>query len=342
MKSTDIPSLFTIPWANSAGGTYVQTIPSDSQIGVTDGRASLHDGFPPLTFISELSGGVKPFGKDFNGILKWITQAEQWSQAGGPAIYSGTLSTAVGGYPKNAVVASATTAGVIYVCTVDDNITDPDASGAGWSTLVLSSSLGVFLPLAGGTMTGALTLAGAPTAPLHAAPKSYVDAAISAGAVAYFAMSSAPTGWLKANGAAVSRTTYATLFTAIGTTFGNGDGSTTFNLPDLRGEFLRGYDDSRGVDSGRTFGSSQKGSLVAFDVPGVGVFNIGTTTLLTLAAAQAVIGLDAYSTGDYAGGQIPGVTATSTDTLPGDIAGGQCGSGVTRPRNIALLACIKY
>ncbi|MCK9131735.1 phage tail protein [Haemophilus influenzae] len=63
------------------------------------------------------------------------------------------------------------------------------------------------------------------------------------GEVAFFARTTPPSGWLKANGAAVSRTTYAALFAAIGTTFGAGDGSSTFNLPDLRGEFVRGLDD---------------------------------------------------------------------------------------------------
>ena len=63
-----------------------------------------------------------------------------------------------------------------------------------------------------------------------------------------------PTGWLKCNGAAISRTAYAKLFAAIGTVFGAGDGFTTFNLPDLRGEFVRGWDDGRGVDGGRAFG----------------------------------------------------------------------------------------
>lgn len=64
--------------------------------------------------------------------------------------------------------------------------------------------------------------------------------AMPAGAVIPFAGSSAPTGFLLADGSAVSRTTYSALFTAIGTTFGAGDGSTTFNLPDLRGIFVRG------------------------------------------------------------------------------------------------------
>lgn len=68
-----------------------------------------------------------------------------------------------------------------------------------------------------------------------------------------------PTGWLKCNGDLVSRTQYAALFAAVGTRFGVGDGSTTFALPDLRGEFIRGWDDARGVDAARVLGSSQGG-----------------------------------------------------------------------------------
>ena len=60
------------------------------------------------------------------------------------------------------------------------------------------------------------------------------------GMIAPFAMTSAPTGWLTCDGTAVSRTTYSDLYTAIGTTWGSGDGTSTFNLPDLRGAFLRG------------------------------------------------------------------------------------------------------
>ena len=87
--------------------------------------------------------------------------------------------------------------------------------------------------------------------------KAETDQKAPAGAVVYFARNSAPAGWLKANGAAISRAVYADLFAAIGTTFGAGDGFNTFNLPDLRGEFVRGWDDGRGVDTGRAFGSSQ-------------------------------------------------------------------------------------
>ena len=84
-----------------------------------------------------------------------------------------------------------------------------------------------------------------------------IDALVPAGTVIHVAMSNAPEGYLAANGSAVSRQTYARLFAAIGTTFGGGDGSTTFNLPDLRGEFIRGWDNGRGVDSGRQIGSWQ-------------------------------------------------------------------------------------
>lgn len=88
-------------------------------------------------------------------------------------------------------------------------------------------------------------------------PAGFSPSGIPAGQIIYVGFSSAPTGYLKANGAAVSRSVYASLFTAIGTTFGVGDGSTTFNVPDLRGEFIRGWDDSRGVDVSRAFGSAQ-------------------------------------------------------------------------------------
>jgi len=86
------------------------------------------------------------------------------------------------------------------------------------------------------------------------------------GSVAMLATTTAPLGWLKANGALINRVTYAGLFAVIGTTFGAGDGSTTFALPDLRGEFLRGWNDGRAVvDAGRAFGSLQTDGLKTHD-----------------------------------------------------------------------------
>jgi microcystin-dependent protein len=79
---------------------------------------------------------------------------------------------------------------------------------------------------------------------------------VPAGTIVMYAANSAPSGWLECNGASIDRTTYAALFAAIGTTFGSVSG-TVFNVPDLRGHFVRGWDNSRGVDSARAFGSSQ-------------------------------------------------------------------------------------
>jgi len=100
MQSTNIPSKIPLPFANSASSTYKYSIPTASQIGITNGKASLTDGFPPLTFTPIGSGGVPPFGGDMNGILYEITAIQQWQEAGGFFPYDSTFSTAIGGYPK--------------------------------------------------------------------------------------------------------------------------------------------------------------------------------------------------------------------------------------------------
>lgn len=88
------------------------------------------------------------------------------------------------------------------------------------------------------------------------------EAMVPTGSTQMFAGTSAPRGWLIADGSAVSRTTYAALFSVIGTTYGAGNGSTTFNLPDLRGVVVRGVDRGRNLDPGRAQGSYQ-GDLLA-------------------------------------------------------------------------------
>jgi microcystin-dependent protein len=82
------------------------------------------------------------------------------------------------------------------------------------------------------------------------------------GTVLSFAGASTPSGFLLCDGSAISRTTYASLFTAIGVAHGNGDGSTTFHLPDYRGRFLRGRDagTSRDPDAGSRTASNSGGN----------------------------------------------------------------------------------
>ncbi|MBB5074333.1 microcystin-dependent protein [Bartonella callosciuri] len=85
----------------------------------------------------------------------------------------------------------------------------------------------------------------------------------SPGFIGTFAMEKIPTGWLLCDGKAYSRSTYANLFAALGETWGKGDGNTTFNVPDLRGMFLRGLDSGKEIDKGRRLGSRQEESFKA-------------------------------------------------------------------------------
>lgn len=150
---------------------------------------------------------------------------------------------------------------------------------------------------------------------------------IPSGAIQAFARNTAPSGWLVADGSAVSRTTYADLFAAIGTTFGAGDASTTFNLPDLRGEFIRGWDDGRGVDGGRAFGSSQDQSTEDLYAQ-ITMFN--PTVMHRIDTPEWTITHNDSDPGGTGSGTRE--TGTKVDSL---------GTGETRPRNIALLYCIK-
>lgn len=139
------------------------------------------------------------------------------------------------------------------------------------------------------------------------------------GQVAFFAAAGAPAGWLKCNGAAVSRSTYSALFNRIGTTFGAGDGGSTFNLPDLRGEFVRGWDDGRGIDSGRAFGSAQASQ------------NLSHTHTSVIGQSSGGSSGGQYSSGDDYTNSVYTNANTSAS-----------GGNESRPRNTALLACIKY
>jgi len=75
--------------------------------------------------------------------------------------------------------------------------------------------------------------------------------AVPAGTIMPYAGSSAPTGWALCDGSAISRTTYSTLFAIVSTTYGSGDGSTTFALPDLRGRTVFGKDNMGGTTASR-------------------------------------------------------------------------------------------
>jgi hypothetical protein len=135
MLASSIPNKFPIPFGNSAGGGFIRAIPTPSQVGITNGAASLTDGFPPLTFTAVAAGGTPPFGQDFNGILNQVTAWLRWHEAGGPVVWDNTFSTSIGGYPSGSVVQSATTPGLFWFSSADNNTNNPDSGGANWTAL---------------------------------------------------------------------------------------------------------------------------------------------------------------------------------------------------------------
>lgn len=122
------------------------------------------------------------------------------------------------------------------------------------------------------------------------------------GIVQQYAGSSAPVGWLLCYGQAVSRATYAGLFQVIGTAFGAGDGSTTFNLPDLRGRVVAGADNMGGTAAGRlninTTGNTTNTNATISGIPSTAALSIGMkvvgpgipvgATILTIPTANSI------------------------------------------------------
>ena len=132
----------------------------------------------------------------------------------------------------------------------------------------------------------------------------------------WWTQTTAPDGWLICDGSQVSRTTYSDLFSVIGTTFGSGDGSTTFTLPDLRAAFVRG---SGSKDSySATFGQTQTGTNI----------NVVTNSYPTTVNVYSSDGIAGRGNGKY----------TNWDST----SEGFMTSYYVRPYNIALTPVIKY
>jgi len=178
-----------------------------------------------------------------------------------------------------------------------------------------------------------VTRAGKGSALTHTEMDTNLGYLVPAGFVMAFAHATIPSGWLECNGAAISRTTYADLFSTIGTYYGTGDGSSTFNIPDLRGQFIRGWDHGAGNDPDAA-SRTNRGDSTTGD-------NVGTK--------QA----DANSAHTH-GGVPNGAQGVDTDSHGHDInvIKHQDASGATttntsssgsesRPKNIQMPWCIK-
>ena len=270
------------------------------------------------------------------------------SAAGSPA-YAFDNDADTGMFRPSANTLGFSTAGVLRVQISDSGldmsnglpIRFQDASGSPFVSLKspssLSANVSLTLPpsiLDGGFIqtdaSGNLsfqTIAGVPT-----------------GSVFCIAVATVPSGYLECNGAAVNKSTYADLFAVIGITYGGTNASSTFNLPYLRGEFIRGFDNGRGVDSGRSIASSQSSQNQSHTHSGS-----ATSTVTDPGHRHTTKG---HGTQDDGGGNLTGSTSGSSssssmfDNTTGisvstSVTVGSEGGSETRVRNVAMMYIIK-
>ena len=229
---------------------------------------------------------------DFPGANSQVTAENLNDHVDNAVLLPGAISAQTTGTPEEADYILAERAGALFKYTIE-------------SVKTLFSS--IFVPLTGGTMTGPLLLnTSNPSTSATAASKGYVDATVSAtiipGTIVMWGTSTVPAGWLECNGQSTAG--FASLTALFGT-----------NLPDLRGEFVRGWSNNRTtVDYPRDILSAQ-----AQDVqPHTHSYTAPTVTSSNVSGA--------------ASGFLPGTQSATT---------GSTGTTETRPRNVALMFIVK-
>jgi len=200
----------------------------------------------------------------------------------------------------------------------------------------VSSDVTLTLPNSDGNANDVLQSDGSGNLSFTALPQ-----AVPTGSVHLMASTTVPSGYEKCNGQALSRTVYADLFAEIGTAFGAGDGSSTFNVPDLRGEFVRGWDDSRGIDSGRNFGTAQSDQNKQHN-------HSATSTVTDPGHNHVYIDQQAHNegyrpwkAGDNDCGQRNKNTSNAFTGISVSTSIANDGGNESRPRNIAMMYVIK-
>lgn len=194
-QSLNTPDVLTQPIAQNGDKN---TIPNTNDQSL--GEMSQSTGFPAICSTPITDGGKAPRRGDFNGAFNLISQQHFFFQNGGMNTFRQDVSNAIGGYPLNARLwytdsnnESVIVRSLIQNNTYNFNSNPSYIDGVHWVVEIESGSkVGCIMAYAGNT---------------------------------------APTGWLLCDGSAISRTNYARLFSVIGTTYGSGNGSTTFNLP---------------------------------------------------------------------------------------------------------------
>ena len=326
-----------------------------------------------VTQVAQLEGGTVPstYVRKRSGASTW----GNWYYVFGSNNTSSNVQTLLGAADYTAI---RTQLGLSNKAEAGSNADITSLSGLTTALSVGQGGTGVTTSTGTGNnvLSNSPTFTGVPLAPTAAfganstqiATTAFVIANASstpAGALMMFSgpVSNAPSGYLLANGSAVSRTTYSALFSAIGTTWGIGDGSTTFNLPDARGQFLRGLDNGRGVDPSRALGTTQASQNLLHTHTGTSDSAGGHTH----AASSDTQGSHAHalpiqSTDNTAGFAAFKTTANITQTGSTDAAGAHAhnitvaavaahthtftsassGGTEARPTNIAVNVYIKY
>jgi len=323
-------------------------------------RNSSNNGFTTIGPVDTANLGLLPVA---GGTMTGQFLSDDGSGASSPALsFDGDTDTGI--YRSAANTMGFSTAGTQRVGISNDGldmlnalpIRFQDSSGAPFVSLQSPSALSGNVAL---TLPASITNGGFLQTDGSGNLSFQIVAGVPTSAVFCVAVATVPTGYLECNGAAVSRTTYSALFAIIGTNYGTGNGSSTFNLPDLRGEFIRGFDNGKGTDSGRSIASSQSAQNASHNHS---ISLSGTTSTASLTGSITKISETFQSGGGSAsgvftktGGVNAGNTPSRVDTSPAagvDLnashnhtfsASGTSGSqgSEARPRNIAMMYIIK-
>jgi len=319
-------------------------------------RNASNNGFTTVGSVDETNLGLLPRA---GGTMTGQLLGDDGSAAGSPA-YAFDGDTDTGMFRSGANTIGFSTAGTTRVSISNAGldmtnalpIRFQDSSGAPFVALKapasVSSNVTFTLPAADGSAGEFLKTDGSGNLSFS------IVQGVPSGAVFCIAVASVPSGYLECNGQSVSRTTFAALFAIIGTQYGSASGS-TFNVPDLRGEFIRGFDNGRGVDSGRSIASSQSDQN---DQHSHGFSMTASTRSLTGTVQKIAETFSASGTasGVFAKTSAINAAATpaSTDSSPSagfsmdashthSVSGSinNQGGNESRPRNIAMMYVIK-
>ena len=301
-------------------------------------RNAANNGFTTIGSVNEANLGLLPRA---GGTMTGQLYGNSGSVANAPA-YSFSGDTDTGMFRSGANTIGFSTAGTARVSISNAGldmtnalpIRFQDSSGSPFVSLKSPSSLSGNVDL---TLPSSIVSGGFMQTDGSGNLSFQVVAGVPSGAVFCIAVASVPSGYLECNGESVSRTTFAALFAVIGTQYG-ANNSSTVKVPDLRGEFIRGFDNGRGIDSGRTLGSFQDHGIPAmkglfYDIHGgarMGVNSISGYTNPFVGNSNSSwrteIGA-VYGTYYY-------IELDSTRVIPN--------ATHVRPRNVAMKYIIKY